>query len=247
MEPQNICINVTKEMEKSELVIRQVCKVNELEVKPPVKLNIEGVIGCVAEFLSKRYNQEDQINQKRCHVLVDRDDISIQLVIHEHDEYFRGTVTGKMVFHPKFLEFGINTGTVWTPTELGMFFKMNRAFFPDKAENMRLVSDLMNFTATVNNSIDRSAKESGDRTDKFEQTVNSNLPKVFTLKVPIFKGLQAETIEIETFAKINGREVSFVLLSPAANQTTEDLRDRVIDEQIQTIRELCPDIAIIEK
>ena len=34
--------------------------------------------------------------------------------------------------------------------ELGLFFKMNRAFFADKSENMALVTTLMNFTADVN-------------------------------------------------------------------------------------------------
>ena len=59
--------------------------------------------------------------------------------------------------------------------------------------------------------------------------------------------MAAETLEVETFAQVNGREVSFILLSPAANQTMEDIRDKVIDEQIDRIRCLCTDIAIIEQ
>ncbi len=222
-------------------------KVNELEIKAPLKLDIRGTIGSVAEFLSKRFDQAEQINQKRCHILVDREMITIKLVFNENDEYLTGKVQGTLAEHPKFKEFGINSGKVWTPTELGMFFKMNRAFFTDKTENMNLVTELMNFVATVNNSIERSAKENGDRSDKFQQTVNSNLPKAFTLKIPIFKGTQSETLEVETFASVNGRDVAFILLSPAANQTMEDIRDKVIDEQIEKITEICPDIAIIEQ
>lgn len=233
--------------DKAEIIIREVAKVNELEVKAPIKLDIRGTIGSVAEFLSKRHDQEDQINQKRCHILVDREKISIKLVFNENDEYQFGNITGTLAEHPKFKEFGINSGKVWTPTELGMFFKMNRAFFTDKSENMKLVTELMNFVATVNNSIERSAKENGDRSDKFQQTVNSNLPKAFTLKIPIFKGTPAETLEVETFAQVNGRDVAFVLLSPAANQTMEDIRDKVVDDQIETIKTICPDIAIIEQ
>ena len=247
MKTENMQFNFAPGCEKAEMVIREVNKVNELEVKAPLKLKLEGVIGSVAEFLSKRLDQPEQINQKRCHILVNREDISIKLVFNENDEYMTGSVAGTLAMHPKFEEFGINTGKVWTPTELGMFFKMNRAFFGDKAENMRLVTDLMNFTATVNNSIERSAKENGDRTDKFAQTVNSNLPKAFTLNIPIFKGRPAEILEVETFAQVNGREVAFILLSPAANQTMEDIRDKVIDEHIASIRELCPYIAIIEQ
>lgn len=57
---------------------------------------------------------------------------------------------------------------------------------------------------------------------------------------------KAETLEVETFAKINGREVAFILLSPGANQTLEEIRDKAIDEQLKQVREIAPDIAIIE-
>jgi hypothetical protein len=247
MQNEKFQIQLAEGINKAEVIIREVDSVNELPVKAPLKLDVRGVIGSVQEFLSKRKDQADQINQKRCHILVNREDISIKLVFNENDDYLFGNVTGKLAEHPKFLEFGVNTGKVWTPSELGMFFKMNRAFFSDKSENMKLVTELMNFTATVNNSIERSAKENGDRTDKFAQTVNSNLPKAFTLKIPIFKGMPAETLEVETFAQVNGRDIAFVLLSPAANQTMEDIRDKVIDTQLEQIRVICPDIAIIEQ
>lgn len=100
--------------------------------------------------------------------------------------------------------------------------------------------------ANVNNKIDRAVKENGDRTDNFAQMVNSNLPESFTVQMPIFKGMSPETIEVETFAQVNGREVSFVLLSPGAQATLEDLRDKVIDEELSKIREIAPEIAIIE-
>lgn len=247
MQNEKFQINVAEGVAKVEVVIREVDKVNELEVKAPVKLDIKGVIGSVAEFLIQRKDQPEQINQKRCHILVNRENISIQLIFNENDEYLKGSVTGTLSIHPKLKEFGINTGKVWTPTELGLFLKMNRAFFQDKTENMNLVTALMNFTGTVNNNIERAVKENGDRTDNFSQVVNSNLPKAFTLNIPIFKGMPAETIEVETFAQINGREVAFTLLSPAANQTMEDIRDKVIDEQLKDICSICCDIAIIEQ
>jgi hypothetical protein len=89
-------------------------------------------------------------------------------------------------------------------------------------------------------------KESGDRTDNFAQVVNSNLPKSFVLNIPVFKGMPVETLEVETFAQINGREVAFTLLSPGANQTLEEIRDKVIDDQLAQVREIAPNIAIIE-
>ncbi len=238
---------IPNETGKTEVIIREVSSVNELQVKAPLKLKISGTIGAVSEFLNKRFDQLEQVNQKRCHIIVDREKITIELVTNENDDYNTGTVKGKLEFYPKFVEFGINSGKVWTPQQLGLFFKMNRSFFEDRSENMRLIALLMNFTATVNNSIERSVKENGDKTDNFSQIVNSNLPASFQLKMAIFKGTPAESIEVETFAQINGREVSFTLISPGAQAALEEIRDKAVDEQLEAIRSICPDIAIIEQ
>jgi hypothetical protein len=247
MENEKLQINLAPGSPKAEIIIREVKEVNELKVKPPVQIDIAGTVGAVYEFLLKRQDQSDQINQKRCHIFFNRDQMLIQLIIHENDSYLKGSVLGTMSLNPKFEEFGINTGKVWIPTELGMFLKMNRAFFPNRAENMKLVTELMNFTATVNNVLERSLKESGDRKDNFSQVVNSNLPASFSIVMPIFKGSPSETIEIETFAKVNGREVSFSLISPGAAEIIEMNIDKAIDEQLDLIRKLCPEIAIIEQ
>ncbi|GHT09057.1 hypothetical protein FACS189426_06300 [Bacteroidia bacterium] len=245
METEKVQIVLGENVTKAEVILREGASVKEIEPKATVKTNLSGVIGVPVEYLTKRV-ATGQFTQERSIVIVNREEIRLSLVINEDDEYLRGQVDGTLEFHPKFIEFGINTGKVWTPTDLGLFFKMNRAFFPDKNTNMKLVTDLMNFSATVSNKIDRMVKENGDRTDNFAQVVNSNLPASFVLEIPIFKGVKAETLEIETFAKINGREVSFTLLSPGANQALEEIRDKVIDSQLESIKEIAPNIAIIE-
>lgn len=245
MENEKLQINLGQGVEKAEIILREGAAIKELEPKAPIKTRLSGVIGSPVEYLKKRV-ATGQFTQERSHLIVNREEIRLSLVINEDDDYNRGQVDGTLEFHPKFVEFGINTGKIWTPTELGLFFKMNRAFFPDKGTNMKLVTDLMNFSATVNNKIERSVKENGDRTDNFAQVVNSNLPPSFTLNVPIFKGMDAESLEVETFAKVNGREVAFTLLSPGANQTLEEIRDKAIDRELEQIREIAPNIAIIE-
>lgn len=245
MQNEKLQINFAPGATTAELILREGSAVKQLDPKAPIQTNINGVISCVVEYLTKRINA-GQFNQKDCHILVNRDKVEITLITNEADAYNRGQVVGKLSYNPKFIEFGINAGKVWTPTELGLFIKMNRAFFTDRQSNMALVSTLMNFTATVNNKIERAVAENGNRTDNFAQVVNSNLPESFVIQMPIFKGMPAETIEVETFAQVNGREVAFVLLSPGAQATLEDLRDKIIDEQISAIREIAPDIAIIE-
>lgn len=244
-EDKKIVVNLPEGV--TELTMREGAAMKLLDPKPPVKIDLAGVIGAPVEFLSKRVSEADQINPKRCHVLVDREKVSITLITAENDEYETGKVVGKLSQHPKFAEFGINSGKGWEPNELGQFFKMNRAFFPDKAANMKLVTDLKNFEANVATKIERQKSEKGDFKDNYSGVVMSNLPEAFTVQLPIFKGMPAETIEVEFYASVNGREVTLQLISPGACQLLEDLRNRVIDEQIERIRGLSPEIAIIEQ
>lgn len=73
-----------------------------------------------------------------------------------------------------------------------------------------------------------------------------DLPESFTLSIPVFKGGNKENLEVETFAKIDGRNVAFVLMSPGAEETLETLRDTAIDKELEAIKEIAPEIAIIE-
>jgi hypothetical protein len=231
----------------TELTVREGAAPKVLDPKPPVKIDLSGVIGAPVEFLTKRVSEAEQIDPKRCHVLVDRERVSITLITSENDEYRTSRVVGALTVHPKFTQFGINMGKAWEPNELGQFFKMNRAFFPDKAANMKLVNDLKNFEANVATKIERQKSEKGDFKDNYSGVVMSNLPEAFTVQIPIFKGMPAEAIEVEFMASVNGRDVTLQLISPGATQLLEDLRDSVIDAQVEKIREISPEIAIIEQ
>ena len=73
--------------------------------------------------------------------------------------------------------------------QVSQFFKMHRAFFKDKSENMMLVSTLKNFKAKVNQDIERSKEENGSKTDNYSQVVDSNLPKSFQTEYSSFQRL----------------------------------------------------------
>ena len=231
----------------TEIIIREGEAERVLNPKPPIKISLKGVIGTPLEFLEKRHTEKDQVDPKKCHILINREQVSITLITNEDDDYLTGKVVGQLDQHPKFNEFGINSEKKWDPNNLGQFFKMNRAFFEDKATNMELVTALKNFDATVASKIEKAKTEKGDFKDNYGYTVQSNLPGAFNLSIPIFKGTPAEVIEVEFYASVNGREVSLQLFSPGACQLLEDLRDSVIDKQVDSIRQLCEDIAIIEQ
>ena len=246
-ENKKVVLNMPEGASSAEVIIREGSAPKVLDPKAPVKTNLSGVIGSPVEYLTQRSKEADQFNEKRAHVIVDREKVTVTLIFNEADEYTRGQVEGKLSFHPKFVEFGINSGKGWEPNKLGEFFKMNRAFFPDREKNMQLVTLLKGFEAKIESSIERERKENGSVKDNYSKVVQSNLPDVFTVRLPIFKGMPAEDLEVEIYASVDGRDVTLSLVSPGACQLLEDMRDKVIDEQVAAIRELCPGIVIIEK
>lgn len=245
METEKLQINLPEG--SAEVIIREGAAVKVLDPKAPIKVDLSGIIGAPFEFLSKRISEGNQINQKRCHILIDREEVLIILVTSEDDEYNRGKVSGELEIHPKFKEFGINQPKGWEPKQLGDFFRMNKTFFPDKQENMKLVTDLKNFKAKVNANMEKSKQDNGSMNVSYSQVVDSNLPGSFKASLPVFKGMKNYDLEIEVIADVNGMDVTLHLICPAAVQLLEELRNQVIDEQITKFRELAPDIAIIEK
>lgn len=249
-ENKKVVLNFTEVKEGNgikEVIVREGQAPKILDPKAPIKINISGTIKAPVEFLSKRISEIDQIDPKRCHVLINRENLAITLITSEDNEYLQGVVKGALTIHPKFQEFGINQNKTWEPSELGQFFKMNRSFFPNREENMKLVTDLKNFSATVNSTMDRHNKENGSMKFSYGQVVNSNLPEAFALNIPIFRGANSVDVMVECYATIDGSEVSLQLFSPGANQLIEEMRDSVIDEQIAAIQELSSEIVIIEQ
>lgn len=242
METEKLQINLAPGCGHAEVVLREGAAVKLPDVLPPLPINISGTLPVVTEYLKKRV-VVGEFAQSQCHILVNRERIMITLVVNETDARLKREITGRLALHPKYCEFGINAGQEWSPSELGMFLKMNRSFFKDRTANMQLVSTLMNFTATVNHKLEKNVSEKGDRTDNFSQVVNSNLPSSFNIEIPIFKGCSPVSIEVETFARIDGRNVSFILLSPGAQEILEETRDIAIDYELEQIRSIAPDIA----
>ena len=225
-----------------EVVLREGNAPVALDPKEPINVDITGTIEAPLRWLEKRVGL---IDQKQSNIIVDRDRMKICLTVNETD-YYQTNVDGVLQPSKEMQEFGINSDKRWEPAKLSQFFKMHRAFFKAKADNMTLVSTLKNFKAKVNQDIKRSKEENGSRTDNYSQVVDSNLPKSFKLNIPLFKGFPCEEIEVEIYADVDGRDVSLSLVSAGANEAIEEYKNKVIDEQIEAIRGIAPDIAIIE-
>lgn len=249
MDPEKLNIFFPEGKDKAELIIRQVNdEVKEkLPIQEPEQVSISGNITAIFDFLEKRWNAEDkQIDHCRTHILVDRDHLMMKLVINETDKRNRKVISGKIALSRQYESFGINEKENWDPMDLGNFFRINRSYFANKDENFALVAALKGFKAKVHQTVEREEKDNGGRTDCFRQVVDSTLPKAFSVKIPIFKGTEPSTINIEIIAHVHGREFELELISADAAEIVETCRDKLFNEEIAKIRELAPEIPIIE-
>jgi hypothetical protein len=231
-------LNIELNGVKDTLIIREG---KALELKEPKIIAIIGVLNSPLLWLEKRIKF---IVEPKAHILVNRERMTIELKMDEESHY-SATVTGGLEIHPIFRKFGINTGAYITHFEMADLFKMNRSYFENTDVAMKLVSELRNFRATVEKKIEQTDDKRGNRTDLLAQTVASNLPAAFNLNIPIFKGMDRYVLEVEV--EIRATDLCCTLVSPQANDIVELIRDSAIDDVLDKIRAIAPDIAIIEQ
>lgn len=218
--------------------------VEELPTKEPVKIDLTGVVTMPLEWLQKRV---DLINHDKANIQVDREKMSITLVINEDDHYLRSELEGVIQLSEVYERFGINDEKkAWNPNKLGQFLRLNRAVFEDKEACMVMVSQLKNFTAKAKTEIQKQRDPSGSTADVYRSQVESNLPKSFVVNVPIFKGTEKQLIEVEFDHYVMDSEVYLQLVSPGANEITSEYRDRCIDDVLGQMRAIAPKIPVLE-
>lgn len=211
-----------------------------LPLKEPLQVAIKGILSSPLDWLVKRI---DIIDQKQAHLIVDREKLSVTLKLAETD-FYQSIISGSLSLHEKFIKFGINTGKFLTPLEMSDLIKMNRSCFENIDTAMNLVSTLRGFKAKVEKQIESSDDKRGNVNDIRIQAVDSNLPKSFNLNIPIFKGMGNAIFEVEV--EIRSSDLTCTLISPVANDLIDSFRDIQIDKVLEGIKEIAPDIAIIE-
>lgn len=193
------------------------------------------------------YTRVGTIDQLKANIQVNREKKMITLTVEERDAYNKSKIVGTVAFTETYDRFGINDPQAgWTPAKLGQFIRLNRGVFEERQECMKLVSQLKNFTAKAKAEIQKQRDPSGSTADVYRQEVESNLPKSFTVNLAIFKGTAKQSIEVEFDHYLKDGEVFLQLVSPGANELTETYRDQCIDDVLDKIREVAPDIAILE-
>ena len=237
-----IVVNMAEK--QNTLTILQGQAPKQLDELAPVRVEVSGTIDAPLRWLEKRIGD---IDQHKAYLHVNRDKLNMVLIIAEDDPYRRGTVSGKLQLSEIFQKLGINSEKEWVPETLGQFLKLHRTYFPNRDENNTVVFTLKQFEAKVNQTVQRETKENGNRTAVFRQAVDSNIPPSFKLRLPIFSGGDPVEIDVETYASIDGSDVTVSLQSAGAYDAVEDVKLNEIGRGIEQIREIAPELVIIEQ
>lgn len=220
-----------------EYIIRQGVAAKPIE---PITFKIDGNIDSPLRWLQKR---GAHLDLKECHILVDKNVGSICLVINEKSP-LGDEIIGRLVLHPDFVKFGLNTGEQHSTFELSDMIKAYRSHFADKTAAMKLVTDLRKFTAKVDKDLEAFKDDRANYKMKKIQTVETNIPQSFFIEVPIFKGQEKVKIEVEI--SIDPDRLTCSLVSPEANDYILAMKEDKINEIIDQVKEIEPTLVIID-
>lgn len=225
-------VNLTITKDNHEVVIREG---EALPLREPVKINIAGIITAPALYANAR-----DLVGKETHVLVNRDNKSITLVISETSAY-NGNVIGKLTLSKDYEKFGINSNKKFTAFELADLIKMNRKCFGSIEQSMKLVTGLKNLEIKVSAEINKKTDNRANVKDIFQQTVKTNIPETFKMKMEIYKGQGEQEFDVEIY--IDANNYNCQLVSADAKDVENSTRDNIIDSEIAKFK----DIVIIEQ
>lgn len=216
---------------------------------PRKGININGTLKVVAEHLAKLPQETLMLNSHgdnkigNSYIEVDREKGSIVLTEDAGMES-SSTITGILAVDPRFKDFGINGSKSYTTHELADFIRMNRTFFETKEMAMKLVAELRNFKAKVDKDVELSSNDRGDKRMLLAQKIESNIPESFKLDIPIFKGYPAQKITVEVV--VDSGDMSCKLISPDASDFIEEFKGKLIDDELDSIRNLHPNLRVFE-
>jgi hypothetical protein len=216
-----------------QLIIR---RGDALPLHHPTNTLLQGTISAPSRFIKDRHAD---FKKNKSHCIINRSDRSIRLELNEQSSVGNYVIIGSITLGNKLLSLNINSDcSPYTPKELSKKLKMLRSIFPDKAGHGKIVSALRNLEAKVNQAINSNDDTKGNVKESFDQTVESNIPESFKIKVPILEGEKAVEFEVAVILEVNSsREISCFLESIDAADMIEKEVDKRMDEEIELITE----------
>ena len=204
----------------------------------PTPVDISGTITSVSRFIEKRKEEFDPL---KAHCRVSKSDGVMTLITNEQTIVDKYTIQGKVYLGKRFQDLGINDlKKSYSPKELANKFRLLRSIFKTRSEHTEIVSLLRNIKAKINSDIDKKDDARGNVTVDFKQALETNIPKSFNLTLPLLEGEEPTVIEVAVVIEIeNGTNLVCSLESIDGADMIEELKDKLISEEVSKIEEHC--------
>lgn len=195
-------------------------------------LTLTGVISAPGNFIEKRTDQDEK---DRVHVLFSKnqENLFIELVTREnHPLSYR--IKGTLEKNPDIAMMRVNTKKTSSVKELSELLKFNRFFFPDKDQNMAIVSNLQKFRVSAQTFIEKEDANRGNEKDIYEiKGAETNIDLTFDLMMPLFKGQPAKKFKVEILYRIRERNVEVWLESAELAELYRAEAEGIIDTELK--------------
>lgn len=210
------------------------------KIHEPNAIEFVGVINNPLEYLKKGFDQEEIINST-VDFSYEKKQICLRYGIRRLNP---DMILGKMSIHEELDAFGLNSGKRIEPSKMAEFLRTKMHYFLDRAEGMKLVKELQEFKAKVDKEIEKADDKRANVRQVYVQKVTSNIPTEFSLNLPLFVG--GERIPIRVEIDIDPFELNCVLIAPNLKEMIDTEVTAVIDEQLQLIAALVPDLKLFQ-
>jgi hypothetical protein len=243
MKTENLVINTNGE-KPVHITILEGRTPEPLPLHEPRRVTIEGDIKSISEFLSKRATL-GTVNLLDSVINVDREKGRMELIINQSD-YYKGTVEASLYTTIIWSAFAINSDKDWEPSELAKFLRLNRYFI--KGDPKPLIVSLRDLKAKINRNIQETNDNRGNTINHVDKMVDAgDIPTSFQLNIPMFVGQPKVDIEVEIDIDVIGSDKLVIrLVSPQSAESKLFTIESVINDELEKIKTIAPEIVIIE-
>ena len=248
MEENRINVVVPKDYNGKpiEVVLRQGVAPELVPEKAPKLIKKSGSIDAPFRWLEKRI---DTIDQKKCNIAVSRRMMSIHLSIDE-ENFYSHEITGLLELSEEVKMLKIN-GSEWDRKEFARTLAISKRFFYDEKEFTQIIKAFESTKIQEKKNSNNTYKNNSRENISYE-SIKINFPESFKLVIPVLQGYEKKKITVSIYVNLttsqytNDFEAKFVLLSEDVYRYIDEVRDKLIDEQVGLLRNLAPKVPIIE-
>lgn len=241
---KKIVINVA---EGNQIHIREGKLSDQLPNREPNIIKISGDIKTVRNYLTIRLGNAtglQVVDSTKAVVTVNKTAKTITLAL-DPESYYGGSITGTLEGSDDLVPFQINKDKRFDRKSLFKLMKFSRRLFADSSQYESVIVSLQRMNVKVATEIIQAKDNKGNSTNSVDIKTDAGegfLSK-FVLNAPIFKGFDAQKIEVEICYDVVGNDVSFWLESTDLTDVENSAVDVIFADELKS----CEGLVIIRK